>query len=110
MFECENILNGKKDLVHCTRMIFNKGNLDGQVVDERLIRASEHIRSDYQTIYELKVIREHNGVFQIQVEWEVLPDLDEYTWEPLTQLAEDMPDMISEFLSTQEKQRALKES
>ncbi|CDF77419.1 unnamed protein product [Chondrus crispus] len=47
----------------------------------------------------------------IQVQWLGLPDRRDWTWQPLKELFEDVPDMVREFLDatrrivSQERQR-----
>ena len=111
VFEVENILSGKKEVVHARRLILYRADMDGKEVLPALLKAAEHSEISYQIVERLNGIRAINGVLQIHVEWEGLPDRDDWTWEPLQQVYEDVPGMLEDFLSTKSsrplKRRAL---
>ncbi len=52
-------------------------------------------------------IREVDNRIEILVEWEGMPEHEEWSWEPLDHLAEDVPELTKSFLSTARK-RTLK--
>ncbi len=55
----------------------------------------------------MKDTRESSEGIEVQAEWEGLPDVTDFTWEPLTQLHEDIPELLNSFLESKGK-RAMK--
>ena len=41
-----------------------------------------------------------NGELQVNVEWEGLPDKEDWTSEPLSQICSDLPGRVEDFLNT----------
>jgi len=84
-------------------MIFYRGDLDGTLVDNRLVKAAEHLSTEYQEINQFVDIRRSGVSFEILVQWEGLSEDSDRTWEPLAQLHEDVPDMLYDYLQTESK-------
>jgi len=74
--------------------------MDGKEVCPSLRKTAEHSEMSYQILQELRNIREVDGELQVEVEWEGLPDRDDWTWEPLQQIFEDVPGRLEDFLNT----------
>lgn len=62
---------------------------------------------DYQVVEQIREIIESNRQLSIYIYWDGLPDAEDWTWEPLKQVFEDVPELIEEYRTTT-KERALK--
>lgn len=100
VYEVEDLLKAKQETVHARRLLLYRTDLDGTVVDPKLQRAAEPTETSYQIARGLCNIREKDGTFDVQVEWDGLPDEVDMTWEPMIQVHEDMPELLSDFLKT----------
>ncbi len=100
VFEVEDLLSGKRELVHAQRLRLYRSDMEGKEVAPGLLRAAEHTEATYQTARKLCGIRKNKGEVEVQVEWEGLPDTSDRTWEPLEQIMADIPGVLEEFLHT----------
>ena len=96
-YEIEDLISGKSEIIHDSRMILYRNDMVGKEVSEELLDSARHLESSYQVIRNLHDVRTMNGNVEIWVEWEGLPDNHDFTWEPLTQLYADVPEMVREF-------------
>ena len=108
VFEVEDLLRKTIDVVHARRMLLYRAGQDGLEISPELLRAAEHTDAQYERANELLALRKKNDIFEIQVEWEGLPENIDFTWEPMNRLHQDIPGMVEQFLSTS-GQRSLKE-
>ena len=99
-YEVENLDTGKKNTVHARRMILYRAALDGRKVEDALLSYAKHNEGIYYEIDSLKDIREGENGFEFLVNWKGLPDEIDYTWEPLHQLLEDVPEILIRFLKS----------
>ena len=74
--------------------------MDGVQVDERLLKLSEHIGTEYQEVSQLVDIRQTDKRIEVLVRREGLYEDSDRTWEPLQQLYEDIPDILHNYLQT----------
>lgn len=100
VFEVEDLLQGKREVVHSRRLLLYRSDLDGTVISADLVRAASNAERSYQVIHHLISIREANSEFPIQVEWEGLPDEVDFTEEPAKNLAQDVPRLLDTFLNS----------
>ena len=103
VFVVENLLNSKREIVHSRRLMFNKAKLDGKEVDDSLFKYAEHSEALYQTAHQTVDIREDTAGLELKVEWLGLPDENDYTWEPLEILKDDIPGMLHDYSLTSSK-------
>lgn len=108
IFKVEDLPQGKKETVHCRRLVRYRCGLDGKDVDPILLRFAEQSETTYQDASALKDIREEKEGLQLLVEWEGLPDVFDLTWEPIEQFLEDLLGLLEDFLHTAAK-RELKQ-
>ena len=108
VYEVENICTGAIEMAHIRRLRLYRADMDGKEIRPELLRAAEHTESMYQDANALTDIRETTGDLEIEIELEGLPDEIDRTWEPLHQVFEDLPTLLSNFLRTRGK-RNLKE-
>lgn len=109
VFEVEDLLHAKREVVHARRLQLYRADMDKKPVEERLLRAAQHTEAVYQDALALRAIRSTDGAIDIQVEWEGLPDNIDLTWEPLQQVQEDLPELLETYLQTSGS-RKLKET
>jgi len=100
VYVVENLISEKKEVVHARRLHLYRVDMDGKEVSPSLRKTAEHSEMSYQILQELRNIREVDGELQVEVEWEGLPDRDDWTWEPLQQIFEDVPGRLEDFLNT----------
>lgn len=103
VYEMEDILTKKREVVHACQLTLYRCDMDGKEVTDALKRHIEHSTATYQDVQGLKDIRIVNEVFQILVELEGLQQPGEYTWEPILQLLEDIPQMLETYLRSPHK-------
>ena len=108
VYEVCDLIHGKKETVHAKRLIIYRGDMDGKELDESLLQAAAHLEANYQTVEKMRGIRRRNGSIEIEVEWEGLPDASDFTWEPLDQLHQDVPDLLEEYLKAEGHNRLKK--
>ena len=102
-FEVENIITGKKEIVHICRLIKYRTNMENQELSEELLSATIHNEAHYHTVKQFHDIKNTSGQLHLHVEWEGLPDACDFTWEPVQQLLEDVPDMVKIYAENLEK-------
>ena len=89
VYEVEHLLKGSRETVHAKRMFLYRAGMDGKEVVPELLKAAEHTEAVYQDAHELVGIRKRGDALEIQIKWEGLPDAEDWTWEPLSQVHED---------------------
>ena len=100
IFEVEDLLDGKKELVHARRLVLYCANTDGSDIDPDLLRAASHTESSYEIAGRLCEIMKKGDELFVRVQWEGLPDEADHTWESLKKLSEDIPDLLTTFLKS----------
>lgn len=103
VFIVEDIVSGKREVVHAARIILYRDDLRGKEVSDELRAAAEHSCANYQMASAIHDIRSGQSGYELQVEWDGLPDSVDFTWEPASTLHEDIPVMVMEFLQTSGK-------
>ena len=104
VYEVQDLIEGKSAIVHATRLLKYRGDIDGREVSPKLLRAAQHLEAEYQSVEAIRDIRNRNSSIEVFVEWEGLPDASDFTWEPLLQLYFDIPEMLHEYLKTTGKE------
>lgn len=56
--------------------------------------------TSFQVAFRVEKIRMRNGEFELKIKLEGLLDYMDFTWEPITVMSQDVPDMVLEFLGT----------
>lgn len=100
VFEVQGLVDKKREVVHARRLLWYRADRDGFEVDPAVVEYATHSETNYEDIHELLEVKEENGEFEVLVEWKGLPDQVDRTYEPLSQLHEDVPDLLVEFLTS----------
>ena len=100
VYEVENIIDGKREIVHARRMHLYRADMDGAHATESLKQTAAHLESKYQIAEGIKDIRNENSTIKILIQWEGLPDDMDWTWEPVNQVYDDLPGLLQDFLHT----------
>ena len=100
VFEVENLLNQKKEFIHSKRLILYRADMDGKEVEPRLLKYIETCADQFSSVENILGIKEEEHGLMLKIMWTGLPDPQDYTWEPLTMLHEDIPDLLNAFLNT----------
>lgn len=51
-----------------------RADMEGENVDSRLLKLAEHSKMTYQVENVVREIRKMEGVVEMQIEWQALPD------------------------------------
>lgn len=100
VFEVEILVDQKKETVHARRLMWYRSDRDGQELSPSLVAYAEHTETVYQDVKRLMGIRKMDGLLEVLIEWEGLPDVVDQTWEPLVQIIEDVPDRLRNFFKS----------
>jgi Chromo (CHRromatin Organisation MOdifier) domain len=94
VLEVEHLLSGKIEKVHCTRINFYHDSSLG--VTEELKNLLQYQDCPLFVIEQLQELREVRGQVQVLVKWMRFNE-GENTWEPVTTILEDAPDLLPRF-------------
>lgn len=110
-FIVENIINGKTETVHARRIMKYNVKFDGKDVPLDIIESAKHNEETYEIVEKLHDAKLVEGEIKILVEWQGLPDKQDWTWENAENLHIDVPDLLRELAehlpTTNTVQRAL---
>ena len=98
VYECKDLLNESHALFHAKRLkLYADSQLD---VSEEVLDTLGHNDSHRNTFEQLLFLRYHNETAQceVQEEWQDSHD-EETTWEPIHNMHEDIPTMLTHFLA-----------
>lgn len=84
----------KRERVHAKRMVLYRPNMEDKEVDESLLKYAEYSSSAYEVAVTLRGLRKADRRMETQIEWECVPSTDEWTWEPIEQVREDLPGRV----------------
>lgn len=96
---------GKSARVHCARLLKNRDSLLGTTVPDDMLELAERSESRYEIIEKIIDVGTADDGFFFQVKWDGLPDERDYTWQPITELFTDVPDMVIDLLSSFKKKK-----
>lgn len=102
-----NIVNGKEDRVHATRTTLDRQDWKHKKLSDTPKDYATHTEAAYEIIDEIIGIGEAEGELWIQVKWLGLPDETDFTWQKLSELYQDVPEMVQAYLKTCKKRRVV---
>lgn len=101
----EDLVTHKLETVHVTRIKKYCGQLDGQIVPSEVLDLADRSAAKYEVVEKIVDIAENDEGIWLRLQWEGLPDERDYTWAILSDLYEDIPDMVTDFLKASAKKK-----
>lgn len=95
----ENLSTGKLDQVHCARIAPYEFRLEGKEVSKEIMKLADRTESRYEILETIIDTEKSDGELWLQLQWDGLPDHRDWTWSKLTDVFEDVPKIVSEFLA-----------
>lgn len=99
----EDLLTQKRETIHATRMKKYCGKLDGGEVPDEVLDLADRTAAKYEVVESIVDIQMNDDGIWLRLQWEGLPDERDYTWASLTDMHEDIPDMVMTFLKETDK-------
>lgn len=90
----------RREKVHCTRPFRYDGGLDGVNVPEEVLELADCSEAKHEILGRILDIGLENSKIWLQLQWEGLPDVRDYTWSALQDIFEDVQDMVMDSLKT----------
>ncbi len=110
VYEVTGLVDDKVEIVNATRLLLYRTALDNAVVSERMMQHAIHTEANYEVIDELLDIAEdEEGNILIQTSLEGLPDKEDFTWQSLQELHEDVHDALQKLFDKIEKEEISQE-
>ncbi len=103
VFEVEDLIKKKREVVHAQRLLLYRADCDGKEVGNELPQYAEHSETTYNIVRTLKDIRICDSGIDVLVEWDGLLDVIDRTWESLSNVCEDVSDMLAAYLRSKGK-------
>lgn len=100
VYEVMRLFDRKSELVHTRKMIFHKAAKELLVVDDAIKQTAMHTELQNEIVHDFKGIRKQATGLEICIEWNGIPDHDNFTWEPLLMINEDVLGVLQDFLMT----------
>ena len=98
VFKAKSLSSMTRETMHASRFQLHRADGDCKNVDPTLLSVAAHTETTYQDASLLRYIRLKDRTIEIQVEWEGLLDHVDFTWEPLQNVHEDIPETLHAFL------------
>lgn len=108
VYVIEDLASRRTETIHARRLLLYRNALDNTEVEPKLLQFAAHNETQYQDAKGLCDIRQGSTEIELLVEWIGLPDTIDMTWEPLSQVREDLPGVLHDYLFTANK-RSLKQ-
>lgn len=100
VFTVEDLSNAKQQTVHAQRMLPYTISTTTAHISEELIEQAIYYDTTFLLVDEICDIRTRNGEFQFLIRWAGLSEDADRTWEPLSQIRDDIPRVLEDFLHT----------
>ena len=110
VYEVTWLIDGKSESVHASRLTSYRKYTNNVQPSAKLKRHIEHSEAQYEKIEEILDIGEGEHGLLVQVKWLVLLDRCEFTWQPIAELYEDVPDLLKSFLYSSSKKKLVAEA
>lgn len=101
----EDLVTGRNEKVHTSRLKKYNALFDGEEVPEEVLDLASRTAAKYEVVEQIVDIDENNDGFWLRLQWEGLPDERDYTWSNLNDMYEDIPEMVAEYLRTTTKKK-----
>ncbi len=90
--------NENTQRIHAARLMLYRSDMDSKPVSPELMKHVELSEAKYEIFDKLLGIGEPDDGLHVQVQWKGLYDKVDWTWNAVTQLYEDIPEKLMEFL------------
>ena len=100
LYEVEDLVSGKAEQVHASRLLLYKESTRGKEASLKLRGYAEHTEANYETIEEFLELGEDPSGVYVRIRWAGLPDERDSTWQEVGELSEDVPEMLEVFLKS----------
>lgn len=102
-----SLRGGKTERIHSARLTKYQDSLLEKPVPQETLDLADRTQSSYEVIDKIMNIGQApDGIF-FQVQWEGLPDKRDWTWHPISELYDDTPELVKDFLNHHSKKKAL---
>lgn len=105
-----DLLTQKRETVHAARMKKYCGALDGSEVPEEVLDLADRTAAKYEVVQQILDIEKNEEGIWIKLQWEGLPEERDHTWSALTDMYEDIPEMVRTFLQGCKKKKLAAEA
>lgn len=99
----ERLDGTRRERVHCARLAGYSALLDNKEVPDDVLELADRTETRFEVLHRIIDIGEEGDDLWLQLEWDGLPDERDWTWAKLSDMHEDVPDMVEQFLRTAEK-------
>lgn len=94
VYDVSKLFENSTERVHASRLkLYMKFSEDRDISDNLLAQA-QHLETQFDLIDEITNIGEGDTGILLQVKWQGLPDEQDWTWQDLKELHEDVPDEV----------------
>lgn len=94
----ERLDQSRRERVHSSRMTKYSAIQDGTEVPAAVLELADRTEARYEVLRRITDIADEDTVCWLRLEWDGLPDERDWTWARLTDVHEDVPEMVQEFL------------
>lgn len=102
-----SLLGGNTERIYSARLTKYQDSLLWKEVLQETLDLADRTQSSYEIIDKIIDIQQApDGIF-FQVQWECLPDKRDWTWHSISELYDDVPDIVKQFLNNHTKKKNL---
>lgn len=106
VYEVENLITHAVEQVHAVRLNIYGAKEEGTTVSAEFLQHAENSEAKYEMVEKLlDISKDGNGEICVQAQWLGLPDKCDWTWQPVQELFEDVPEKLTEFLQRSGKKK-----
>jgi len=110
VYEVTDLMQEKVEIVHAARLLLYRAKLDGSFVSRKLCKQAGHIEAKLEIVDKLLDIGEADDGIFVQVQWLGQRDRVDWTWQPLLEIHQDLPERLLEFPTKTRKKRISKKA
>lgn len=100
VYNVSKLFENSTDRVHASRLrLYRKGS-GHQNVSSNLLAQAKHLETQFDLIDKIVNIGQGDSGILLQVKWQGLPDEEDWTWQDVSELYEDVPEEVLKYLNT----------
>lgn len=100
VYDVSKLFETSTERVHASRLKLYLKSSNSRSVSENLLAQAQHLETQFDLIDEITNICQGDSGIMVQVKWQGLPDEEDWTWQEIKELYEDIPDEVVNYLST----------